>query len=120
MKIVRIFVLLLVILLWGAFFLFQHVACFDAFGINPWYLYVLAILLTCLQHILFYIAGNQSPPRGFFTFFGMVYIIALSYPVIDILRYPTRLPGLFVLGLCLDALNILLVFAWHRCRKTVH
>lgn len=115
-KIVRIFVLLLVISLWGVFFLFQHIACFDVFDTNEWYLYVLAILFICLQHVMLYIARKQSPPSGFFLFFGMVYIVALSYPTIDILRYPTRLPGLFVLGLCLDALNILLVFAWHRRR----
>lgn len=113
-KIVRILVLLLVILLWGVFLLFQHVSCIDVFSDNPWHLYVLAILSACLQHVMLYIARKQSLPYGFFLFFGIVYIIALSYPTIDFLRYPVRLPGLIVLGLCLDALNILLVFAWHR------
>ena len=44
-KIVRIFVLLLVILLWAYFLLFQHIACIAAVcGEQPWYLYALAIL----------------------------------------------------------------------------
>ena len=116
-KIARVLVLLLVISLWGFFLLFQHVACIaDVFGDNPWHLYVLAILSACLQHLMLYIARKQSLPCGFFLLFGIVYIIALSYPTIDFLRYPVRLPGLIVLGLCLDAWNILLVFAWHRRR----
>ncbi len=113
-KIVRISAMLLIIPLWGGFFLFQHISRFDIFGDNPWHLYVLAILFTCLQHVMLYIAKKQSPPPGFFTFFGMAYIVALSYPTIGILLYRPRLMGLDVLGLCLDACNILLVLAWRR------
>ena len=113
-KIVRILAMLLIVLLWTFFLFFQHLACIDVFGINPWYLYVLAVLSFCLQHIMLYISRKHSLFNSFFMLFGIIYIIILSYPAIEILRYQLRLAGLDVLSLCLDALNVLLVFVWHR------
>lgn len=107
---------ILIVLLWLIFLFLQHLACIDVFNINPWYLYVLAVLFACLQHVMLYIARKHSLFCEFFMFFRIIYIITLSYPVIDILRYQLRLVGLDVLSLCLDALNVLLVFVWHRHR----
>ena len=107
-----IFMLLLVLLF------FQHVACFDVFSSNLWYLYVLAAIFAALQYVLLLGFCRSILSSGMGHVICMVYaIVAIlkAFQLLSSLHYDPYPLGLPILCLVFDITGLIIaLFAGKR------
>ena len=93
--------------------LFMHLACFDTFGDNLWYFYLLAIVAFLVQLVLMWFFFRQKQVGAiisFATIYALFFIFRDLYFLLTIHRYAQRPYGLDILALSLDLLGLLLCF----------
>ena len=93
--------------------LFMHLACFDTFGDNLWYFYLLAIVAFLVQLVLMWFFFRQKQVWAFISFatiYALFFIFRDLYFLLTIHRYAPRPYGLDILALSLDLLGLLLCF----------
>ena len=103
----------LLILLWGIFLFLQHVACFDVFDSNLWYLYVLALLFAYIQYALIIFLSRHFSCKHLLWVLASIYVfLSLAKLMQIILRsnYESYNMGLTIICLILDMLGSLITF----------
>ena len=90
---------------WGIFLLIQHVACFDFFNSNFWYLYVVAFLCALIHYSFLILAVKWSKSRLLMVVCGTVYVLLFGAKLVELLTWSQYQPypvGLSLLCCCLD------------------
>ena len=98
-------------LAWFGFLFLQHLACFDVFDSNLWYLYVLALLFACIHYaLLVFLSGKTSCKPLLWGFGGIYAFLSLAKALQILLRhhYDPHSMGLTVVCFLFDILGFLI------------
>lgn len=95
----------ILLILWGAAFLAQHLACFDVFDGNLWYLYPLAAVFALVQWAVLFCIGKFTHAPGVFQICIPAYllgVVAYSLGLIAWVFSSSTSWGLMLLCVVLD------------------
>lgn len=107
----------LLLMVWGIACAAQHIACFDVFESNLWYLYLLAVIFALAQWIVLFLAGKYVPIPG--IHYGTMGLYGLGaflffFGGLACILTPGNSWGLLLFCVILDICGI---FVCHRCGK---
>jgi hypothetical protein len=107
----------LLLIVWGIALLAQHIACFDVFESNLWYLYLLAVIFAVVQWIALFLAGKYVRIPG--VHYGSMVLYGLGaymffFGGLACILTPGSSWGLSFLCVILDICGI---FVSYRCGK---
>lgn len=103
----------LLILLWGIFLFLQHLACFDVFDSNLWYLYVLALLFACIQYTFIIFLSRHFSCKCLLWLLAGIYVFLSLAKLMQIslrFNYESYNMGLTIICLISDILGSLITF----------
>lgn len=114
-KLVSIMCLCILLIVEGAAWIAQHLACFDVFDSNLWYLYFLAVVFAVLQWIVLFFIGKIIQLPTLFYICLTAYILgmlAYSFGFIAWILSGCNSWGLMLLCVGLDTIGALI--SYHR------
>lgn len=75
MKMKRTVYVAAIAIVWAFCCLMQHIACFDVFDSNLWYLYLLATAFAAVQYLLLRLCKQLKATRPVFAIVAIVYCV---------------------------------------------
>lgn len=111
-----------IVLLWAFGLFSQHVICFDLFGSNHLYLYVLAMLCALVQYILLRHGSHMQNARYLLKFCFVLYMCVAVLKIITqiyFFRFTLYVKGLDALCLSIDVIGAIFTLLAYRKHKKV-
>lgn len=108
------------LLIWGVAFLAQHLACFDVFDSNLWYLYLLAVVFAVIQGAVLLCLNKKLKKPTIFSACMVAYMLgALAFFMLFAaeLLTPGCSWGLTLLCAVLDVGGVMLTYRYTVSRE---